>query len=77
METDGWAVRVSTQSPSGLESSQIYYARLADPGAAENAVRHQVGPPPHAKVRAVECVIGAVFDDLEIVAGTVGQWRWA
>lgn len=67
----GWAVRVTM--PNG--PSQVIYARLAERLVAEEAVRRMVGREAGATFEAFEWVDDAVFDDMNITDGRVGQWR--
>ena len=68
--SSGWAVNVRTTVLDDLESSETYYARVSDRGAAEGAVRRHLAAPSHI-IEARLPVQSSVFDALGILDGGV------
>jgi hypothetical protein len=65
--SSGWAVNVRTTVLDDLESSETYYARVSDRGAA---VRRHLAAPSHI-IEARLPVQSSVFDALGILDGGV------
>jgi hypothetical protein len=72
--SDGWAVSVKMKVLGDGESTQTYYARLADAVGAEEAVKRHIGATPDVRVKAEKMIPGSVFDAQRIAPGGVGQW---
>jgi hypothetical protein len=70
--SDGWKVLVTRKTDGGGISEQFYYAAIANPVEAEEAVKHYIWATPD--VRAQAPVSESEFRAHNVANGQVGFW---